>query len=84
MEIRAGAGWLFSDADVVYKMVVPDEEKHFVSVKMKVNPDSTAVVDYEDGDLNKLYQQKYKYTDFPKGEFKFYIIDNVMLLPSEY
>lgn len=38
----------------------------------------------EDSNTPILYEQKYEYTDFPEGDFKIYIIDNVMLLPSEY
>ena len=79
---RAKADWMFSDAAVIARMKLKGEG--FIVAKVKVTDDSNAVITYEDGDEHKLFSQKYGYTDFPKGEFKFYIIDNVMLLPSEY
>lgn len=38
----------------------------------------------EDTDEPILVKQKIGYTDFPEGILKMYLIDNVLLLPSEY
>lgn len=38
----------------------------------------------EDTDEPAKVSQKIQYTDFPKGEVKLYLIDGVLLLPSEY
>jgi len=38
----------------------------------------------EDTDQPVLVSQKIGFTDFPRGMLKMYLIDNVLLLPSEY
>jgi len=38
----------------------------------------------EDSNQPVLIRQKIPYTDFPEGNFKMYLIDKVLLLPSEY
>jgi hypothetical protein len=38
----------------------------------------------EDLETPKLITQKIGYTDFPDGDWEFYVTDNVILLPSEY
>lgn len=38
----------------------------------------------EDKGLPKLITQKIGYTDFPDGDWEFYVTDNVIMLPSEY
>ena len=38
----------------------------------------------EDTDQPVLVSQKIGFTDFPKGMLKMYLIDNVLMLPSEY
>jgi hypothetical protein len=51
--------------------------------KLTVNPDNSAVLrGYNDETL--IVEQKIPYTDFPLDEIKLYVINNVILLPSEY
>ena len=38
----------------------------------------------EDTDQPILVSQKIGFTDFPRGMLKMYLIDNVLMLPSEY
>ena len=38
----------------------------------------------EDSDKPELVKQKIPYTDFPLESIEFYVIDKVVLLPSEY
>ena len=38
----------------------------------------------EDSGMPKLIEQNIGYTDFPDGEWMFYVTDNVIMLPSEY
>ncbi|WP_371380582.1 DUF6876 family protein [Sporomusa aerivorans] len=60
-------------------------DKAFQVWTLNVNTDnnSTAVVrGYNDRTL--IVMQKIPYTDFPPGEVKLYLIDGVILLPSEY
>lgn len=48
--------------------------------------DEKAIIEYQDGNCNKFdfAMAKYPYTDLEEGVYRFYIMDNVMLLPSEY
>lgn len=38
----------------------------------------------EDCDTAVIYEQKYEYTDFPVGTWKMYLINGVLMVPSEY
>ena len=58
-------------------------DKHFQVWKLTVNPDKSAVVEgYNDTTL--IITQEIPYTDFPLDEIKLYLIDGIVLLPSEY
>jgi len=47
--------------------------------------DSSAVLEMrEDSDQPAVVRQEIEFTDFPAGEIKLYLIDGVLLLPSEY
>ena len=45
---------------------------------------STGLLTCEDGNDKVVYKKKITFTDFPYPEIKFYMVDNVILLPSEY
>lgn len=53
---------------------------------LKVNPkNSTAVVTMkEDTNTPILVKQEIKYTDFPLDKMELWLIDGVLILPSEY
>ena len=58
-------------------------DEHFQVWKLTVNNDNSAVLKgYNDVDL--IITQNIEFTDFPLEEIKIYLIDGVMLLPSEY
>jgi hypothetical protein len=38
----------------------------------------------EDGNYNELYREEIDYTDFPLKSIELYLINKVLLLPSEY
>jgi len=42
------------------------------------------VVECSDGNGNVLQKQTIKFSDFPLEEIKMYVVDGVMMLPSEY
>jgi hypothetical protein len=58
-------------------------DKNFQVWKLEVNPDNSADV-YGYNDTTLIITQKIPYTDFPLDEIKLYLIDGVILLPSEY
>lgn len=37
-----------------------------------------------DGNENQVWTRSVSFTDCPEGRFKFYLVDNICLLPSEY
>jgi len=52
---------------------------------MEVKDDKSAVVTMrEDTGKKALVMQRIGYTDFPLKSIKLYLIDGVLLLPSEY
>ena len=76
-----GAYWLL-DIIATEGMEIHAKEQ-FVGIKLKVESHS-AWLELNDGNNNILLSKKINYTDCPDGEWKFYLIDNVMLLTSEY
>ena len=75
-----GCFWLFTDMALVYQEL--KDEEPFLSVKA-TGKDNKAEVIYEDGNYNVLRNYKYDYSDL-EGEHKFFITDDVIMLPSEY
>ena len=43
-----------------------------------------AMVTVEDGNYNQLAKQNIPYTDFPLMDFTFWLVNGILLLPSEY
>ncbi len=83
-----GAGWLVTD--ILAYQQEPTVKQHakqddFQLWKLSVNlEDQSAVLTCEDGNCNTIFTQTYDYTDFPLAEIKLYLIDNVLMLTSEY
>jgi hypothetical protein len=79
----AGAFWLV-DAIASWQI---ERKEHFQLWELHVNRDETpmAVLTMrEDCDQPELIRQEISYTDFPLEKIKLYLIDGVLLLPSEY
>jgi hypothetical protein len=75
---RLGAFWLV-DAITSYNK---QEEVQFWTLTVT---DRKAVLSMrEDSDQPELARQEIPFTDFPEGEWKFYLMDGVLMLPSEY
>ena len=74
-----GYSWFVTDMLVILKMKIREP---FCSVKLKVE-DSKAEAIITDGNDNKLYSQKYEYTD-AKRDLELYFTDNVLMLSNEY
>jgi len=84
--------WLITDISSVYNTELKDEG--FLICVLKINKDDkTALLeisrDLDDGKaVDLLYSQKYEYTDISENydgnEINFYLVDNVLMLPSEY
>lgn len=76
---QGGAYWLI-DAIASYRRREP-----FQVWALTVNADKTARLTMrEDTGERAMVVQKIKYTDFPLAQIKFYVVDGVLMLPSEY
>jgi hypothetical protein len=79
----AGAYWLI---DLVASWCAHQKLRgeEFVAWKLTVRRDHTATVTADDGNDHVLITQDIPFTDFPLEEVTLYLIDGVLLLPSEY
>lgn len=76
---NAGAYWLI-DAIVSYQRT-----EHFQIWELKKHNDNSATLTMrEDTGQPTKVRQEIPFTDFPLEEIKLYLIDGVLLLPSEY
>ena len=64
----------------------PKMKKYSIQIwELKVNDDKKAIVTMrEDTDSPIKVKQKLDYTDFPVKEIKLFLINGVLILPSEY
>ena len=75
----AEAYWLFT-AIASYHRKEP-----FQLWELKVNEDKSATLTMkEDSEQPNIVEQHIVFTDFPLQEIKLYLIDGILLLPSEY
>jgi hypothetical protein len=78
----SGSFW-FLDIIGSYQQRSKKLDPHFQVWKLLVKDDMTAVVrGYND--TTRIITQKIPFTDFPLQEYKVYLIDGIVLLPSEY
>lgn len=78
---RAGCYW-FLDI-VATELFRLQRQNPFLVIALEVG-DGTADIVVDDGDGRAIYRRHIEYTDAPVGTWRFYLIDNVLLLPSEY
>lgn len=76
---QAGAFWFL---DIVATEIEPTK-LDFAVIKL-VSKDNTGSIVVEDGNGNVTWEKKIEYTDAPEGVWRFFIQDNIILLPSEY
>jgi hypothetical protein len=82
---RAEAHWLVSDIGAVFKHHPKVKELPFQLWTLAVDEENRAVLTcQENRDMPVIYEQRYEYTDFPVGTWKMYLIDGVLMVPSEY
>lgn len=81
-EHAGGGAYWFLDICATEVWALTKQEE-FLSICLKVGNDK-AVITVEDGNDNVLLTRKVDYTDCPLGEWRFYLTDHVLLLPSEY
>jgi hypothetical protein len=78
---QAGAFWLL---DIIATEIYPlTKDQPFMVITMTVKDKEGKLV-VDDGDDNWIYQRNIEFTDCPDGEYRFYLIGDVLMLPSEY
>lgn len=81
---EAGAYWLI-DAIGSHALTEGRRGRYpFQLWTLAVKDQAAVLTMQEDQDQPELVRQEIKYTDFPEGTWKFYLIDGVLILPSEY
>ena len=77
----AGCYWFL---DIVATEFYPLLKKEpMLSIYLMVH-NGKATISVQDGDLNILKTKDIPHTDCPDGEYAFYLIDDVLMLTSEY
>lgn len=78
-----GAYWLL---DYIFSVQFTREvlQQSFQVWKLRVGEGSSATLTLEDGNGNPLKSYEIAFTDFPLEEMSFWLINNILLLPSEY
>ncbi len=77
----AGAYWFI---DIVSTEIVPLLKVHpFMNIVLKVK-DNKAVILVDDGNGEAVFSKNIDYTDCPEGDWKFFLTNDVLLLPGEY
>ncbi len=79
---KQGGYWLIDLIALKYYSLLKKSE--FLLIKLIVGDDNKAFLLVDDGNENVLAQARINFTDAQEGEWKFYLTDNVLLLPSEY
>jgi len=79
---QVGGYWML---DIVATSLMALHGKHhFLGIELRVNDKREAELYADDGNDHKLYSRRIEFTDCPEGVWKFFLIDNVLLLRSEY
>lgn len=76
-----GAYWFL---DIIGTEFLQKADPDFNVVILNVTDTIWEITMQEDSGCPFLHRHDGDYTDCPKGEWKFYLINNILLLPSEY
>lgn len=80
---NADCYWLLTDtAAAALSLLKKGKEAMFWTLTVNADGSADLKGEYDSGIV--LYEQHYDRTDFPLKQFKFYVMDRVFLLPSEY
>lgn len=68
---------------MAYRKKAPNEYMFNITLKSK---NGRAKIIFSDGNLKKVLEKRYDFTDCPEGDWNFYydVESNVMMVPSEY
>ncbi|VFU10936.1 DUF6876 family protein [Methylocella tundrae] len=80
----AGAYWLNDEIALTQRFDKRIAAEEFQLWRLTVNPDHSATLVCEDGDGGSVFTRLIEFTDFPRAEISFYLVNKTILLPSEY
>lgn len=78
---NAGAYWFLDIVATELHGLQKREHALFISLDVR---DSAATIRVTDGNTTTLYTRAIEWTDCPEGDWTFYFIDGVIMLPCEY
>jgi hypothetical protein len=81
---RGQAYWLLDEIALAQRSQPAAAGEAFQLWTLAVNPDRTATLSFGDGNGRTVFSKAIKFTDFPLPEIALYVVDNVIMLPSEY
>lgn len=79
---EGGAYWLLDK--IFFTTWAKIELQKFGVWKLSVHEDRSAHLVCEDGNYNKLFEEKIEWTDFPLERMEFWFEYGVLILPSEH
>ena len=80
----AGAYWLLDEIALAQRYIIPVKREDFQVWDLVVNVDQTARLTCGDGNGREVYSKHIELMDFPEPGIRFYYVDWVIHLPSEY
>lgn len=75
--------WLLNEINFIYCDLLKINKGEFLNIKV-VSKNNKADIIVDDGNDNILKKKHISFTDLPEGEWKFFLTNNILLLPSEY
>jgi hypothetical protein len=78
---ESGAYWLIDLLATEFYPLLKTEPVLVITVSVE---NGAAVINATDGNERIIKTKKISYTDLQEGEWTYYLIDDVLLLPSEY
>ena len=79
-----GAYWLLDEIALAQKFEKRVAGEAFQLWRLTVKADTTAALVCEDGNGRAVYSKEIPFSDFPLAVISFYVVNNTILLPSEY
>ena len=81
---NAGAYWLLDEIALAQRHIIPVKREDFQVWDLVVNADQTAILTCGDGNGLEVYSKPIPFADFPEPGIRFYYVDWVIYLPSDY
>ena len=78
-----GASWLVTDI-IGWQCDSKVKGKSFQIWRLEVKDNKGVLTMREDSNMPVVIRKEYSYTDFPLDEIEIWVVDGIMLLPSEY